>query len=128
MAEKLDKVDVVVVGTGWAGGITSAELSKQGHKVVALERGDDLEVEDFVGMKDALRYDARYDMMEDHRVQTITGRRNRDEKAIPLRTQEENFEGDNVGGSGSHWSGVTHRSEEHTSELQSRGHLVCRLL
>src|SRR5690625_3883292 len=26
----------------------------------------------------------------------------------------------------SHWSGD--RSEEHTSELQSRGHLVCRLL
>src|SRR5437870_8935836 len=25
-------------------------------------------------------------------------------------------------------SGVVHRSEEHTSELQSRGHLVCRLL
>src|SRR5207253_9627369 len=24
--------------------------------------------------------------------------------------------------------GVIHRSEEHTSELQSRGHLVCRLL
>src|SRR5690625_2836972 len=24
--------------------------------------------------------------------------------------------------------GVTERSEEHTSELQSRGHLVCRLL
>src|SRR6266508_4699251 len=24
--------------------------------------------------------------------------------------------------------GVEHRSEEHTSELQSRGHLVCRLL
>src|SRR5207253_7829218 len=23
---------------------------------------------------------------------------------------------------------ATHRSEEHTSELQSRGHLVCRLL
>src|SRR5437870_13696044 len=25
-------------------------------------------------------------------------------------------------------AGVRHRSEEHTSELQSRGHLVCRLL
>src|SRR5207253_9475903 len=24
--------------------------------------------------------------------------------------------------------GIEHRSEEHTSELQSRGHLVCRLL
>src|SRR5207253_6566942 len=26
------------------------------------------------------------------------------------------------------WSGTYRRSEEHTSELQSRGHLVCRLL
>src|SRR5439155_14003088 len=26
------------------------------------------------------------------------------------------------------WYGVVPRSEEHTSELQSRGHLVCRLL
>src|SRR5690625_5989940 len=25
-------------------------------------------------------------------------------------------------------TGASHRSEEHTSELQSRGHLVCRLL
>src|SRR5437870_6482541 len=30
---------------------------------------------------------------------------------------------------GCHWHGAAHaRSEEHTSELQSRGHLVCRLL
>src|SRR5207253_10304732 len=27
-----------------------------------------------------------------------------------------------------HWQRGTARSEEHTSELQSRGHLVCRLL
>src|SRR5436305_3929719 len=26
------------------------------------------------------------------------------------------------------WGGLAHRSEEHTSELQSRPHLVCRLL
>src|SRR5437870_10982525 len=26
------------------------------------------------------------------------------------------------------WFGIEGRSEEHTSELQSRGHLVCRLL
>jgi gluconate 2-dehydrogenase alpha chain len=30
MAEELDKVEVVVVGTGWAGGIISAELAKAG--------------------------------------------------------------------------------------------------
>src|SRR5439155_25140531 len=28
----------------------------------------------------------------------------------------------------SSWRGKSSRSEEHTSELQSRGHLVCRLL
>src|SRR5437870_10917850 len=27
-----------------------------------------------------------------------------------------------------HWRRARRRSEEHTSELQSRGHLVCRLL
>src|SRR5438445_6894507 len=27
-----------------------------------------------------------------------------------------------------HWLGAQHRSEEHTSELQSRQYLVCRLL
>lgn len=32
MAIKLDKVDVVVVGTGWAGGIPSAELAKKDIK------------------------------------------------------------------------------------------------
>lgn len=39
MATKLDKVDVVVVGVGWAGGIISAEMAKAGKNVVALERG-----------------------------------------------------------------------------------------
>src|SRR5690625_6209198 len=31
-------------------------------------------------------------------------------------------------GGGSFWTAMVERSEEHTSELQSRGHLVCRLL
>src|SRR5690625_7903214 len=31
-------------------------------------------------------------------------------------------------GGSTHRQMVTHRSEEHTAELQSRGHLVCRLL
>ena len=29
MAKELDKVDVVIVGSGWAGGITAAELSNE---------------------------------------------------------------------------------------------------
>src|SRR5690625_7979765 len=112
MAIKLDKVDVVIVGTGWSGSIPAAELTKEGYKVVALERGEDKNVTDYIGAKDALRYDARHGMMEDHSVQTITARSNAKEDAFPLRTQVENFEGNDVGGSSSHWSGVTHRATE----------------
>lgn len=120
MAKKLDKVDVVIVGTGWSGGIPAAELSKAGYKVVALERGKDRNVTDYFGAKDALRYDARHGMMEDHTVQTITARSSTDEEAFPLRTQEENFEGNNVGGSSSHWSGVTHRPTEFDFQARSK--------
>ena len=38
MAEELDKVDVVVVGTGWAGGIVSAELAKAGKMLSLLKK------------------------------------------------------------------------------------------
>ncbi len=120
MAKKLDKVDVVVVGTGWASGIPAAELTKAGYKVVALERGKDREVTDYIGAKDALRYDKRHEMMEDHTIQTITARNSDKEEAFPLRTQEENFEGNNVGGSSSHWSGVTHRPTEFDFEARSK--------
>lgn len=116
----MKKVDVVVVGAGWAGGIVAAELTKKGYNVVGLERGKEQSISDFVGSKDALRYDARYDMMEDHTIQTITGRRNENEEASPLRTQKENYEGTNVGGSGSHWSGVTHRATQFDFEARTK--------
>lgn len=112
MAIKFDKVDVVVVGTGWAGGIPSAELTKKGYKVVALERGKDHDHSDFVGSKDELRYASRYEIMTDNSIQTVTARGGLDDEAFPLRTQGENFEGNNVGGSSVHWSGVTQRGRK----------------
>ena len=39
MVTKLPKVDVVTIGVGWSAGIIAAELTKQGKKVVGLERG-----------------------------------------------------------------------------------------
>lgn len=118
MAIKLDKVDVVVVGTGWAGGIPSAELAKKGYKVVALERGKDHDRSDFVGSKDELRYASRHGIMTDNSISTVTARGTLDEEAFPLRTQSENFEGNNVGGSSVHWSGVTQRGRKF--DLQAR--------
>lgn len=118
MAIKLDKVDVVVVGTGWGGGIPSAELAKKGYKVVALERGKDHNHSDFVGSKDELRYAARHEIMTDNSISTVTARGSLDEEAFPLRTQSENFEGNNVGGSSVHWSGVTQRGRKF--DLQAR--------
>ena len=118
MAIKLDKVDVVIVGTGWSGGIPAAELAKKGYKVVALERGKDQNHNDFVGSKDELRYAHRHDLMTDNSISTITGRGSMDEEAFPLRTPQENFEGNNVGGSSAHWSGVTQRARKF--DLQAR--------
>src|SRR5690625_5134533 len=120
MAKKLDKVDVVIVGTGWSGGIPAAELEKEGYSVVALERGVDKDVTDYIDAKDSLRYDARHGMMEDHSVQTITARSTTDETAFPLRTQEENFEGNDVGGSSAHWSGVTRRPTKFDFEARTK--------
>ncbi|MBB6448562.1 choline dehydrogenase-like flavoprotein [Geomicrobium halophilum] len=63
MPEQLDKVDVVVVGSGWAGGIVSAEMAKAGYEVVCLERGAEKSVEDYMHVKDELRFSTRYEMM-----------------------------------------------------------------
>src|SRR5699024_4704377 len=109
---KLDKVDVVIVGTGWSGGIPAAELAKKGYKVMALERGEDHNHDDFVGSKDELRYANRYEIMTDNSVSTVTARATPDDEAFRLRTQQENFEGNNVGGSSVHWSVVTQRGRK----------------
>ena len=60
MATELEKVDVVVVGMGWAGGIVSAELAKAGKNVVGLEKGHNAKRSDYIGVKDELRFDNRF--------------------------------------------------------------------
>src|SRR5439155_24155715 len=53
------------------------------------------------------------DVRGDHEIGTIGD----DHVSVPLQLRHERVAHD-----------IGHRSEEHTSELQSRGHLVCRLL
>jgi len=120
MVKKLDKVDVVVVGTGWAGGIISAELAKTGKKVVALERGEQRETADYTGVKDELRYTNRFEMMQDLSHETMTSRRTMDETALPVRTRDEMMAGTDMGGGSVHWAGATYRWLPYDFEIRSK--------
>jgi len=120
MAKKLDKVDVVVVGTGWAGGIISAELAKAGKKVVALERGEEKQQSDYTGVKDELRFTDRFEMMQNLSHETITSRNTMDEKALPVRTRDEMMAGTDLGGGSVHWAGATYRWTPYDFEIRSQ--------
>ena len=116
----MDKVDVVVVGTGWAGGIVCAELAKAGHKVVALERGENRKTADYTGVKDELRYTNRFEMMQNLSHETVTSRNEIDETALPIRTQEEMMAGTDLGGGGVHWAGASYRWDPYDFEIYSK--------
>ena len=120
MAKKLDKVDVVVVGTGWAGGIVSAELAKAGHKVVALERGENRNLSDYTGVKDELRYTNRFEMMQNLSHETVTSRNEIDGTALPVRTKEEMMAGTDLGGGGVHYAGASYRYDPYDFEIYSK--------
>ena len=120
MAEKLQKVQVVVVGTGWAGGIIAAEVAKAGYKVVAFERGENKTRNDYTGVKDELRYTNRYEMMKNLSPSTITSRVSLDETALPVRTQDEFMEGTDLGGGSVHWAGATYRYKPYDFEIYSK--------
>ncbi|AXF55935.1 GMC family oxidoreductase [Salicibibacter kimchii] len=120
MPEQLDKVDVVVVGSGWAGGIVSAEMAKEGYEVVCLERGEEKAVEDYVHVKDELRFTSRHEMMQDLSSETVTSRHKRDITALPVRTQDDMNVGNDVGGGSVHWSGATFRFLPYDFEIYSQ--------
>lgn len=120
MAQKLDKVDVVVVGSGWAGGIIAAELSKAGHKVKILERGKDQGRSDFIGVKDELRYTNRHEMMEKLTGDTITSRVGINDTALPVRLRSELNTGTGLGGGSTHWAGSVYRWRPYDFEIRSK--------
>lgn len=120
MVKKLDKIEVVVVGVGWTGGIVAAELTKAGKKVVGLERGSNRSTEDFQMIHDEYRYGQRYGLMQDASKETITFRNKRDEKALPMRKLGSFLMGENVGGAGVHWNGQTWRFLPYDFELKTQ--------
>ena len=120
MVTKLDKVPVVTIGVGWAGGIVAAELSKAGHKVVGLERGSNRVTEDFANKHDELRYINRHELMNKLSDLSFTFRNNTEETAAPLRHPDSAIVGRDVGGGGLHWAAQTHRYFPYDFEIRSK--------
>ncbi|MFJ7733316.1 GMC family oxidoreductase [Lysinibacillus sp. NPDC097231] len=109
MVQTLPGVDVVTVGVGWTGGIVAAECSKAGLKVVGLERGQKRGTEDYQTIHDEYRYAIRYDLMQNLSKETVSFRNNRNMKALPMRQLGSFLLGEGLGGSGTHWNGMTYR-------------------
>lgn len=120
MVTKLPKVDVVTIGVGWSAGIIAAELTKQGKKVVGLERGKERKTEDYFMAHDELRYAVRHEMMQDLSKETITFRNNNKMRSLPMRSYGSFLLGVGVGGSGAHWNGQNFRFLPYDFELRSK--------
>ncbi|ARK24055.1 GMC family oxidoreductase [Sporosarcina sp. P37] len=120
MVKKLEKVDAVIVGSGWVGGIAAAELTKAGYNVVVLERGKNKKHEDFIGTKDELRYSKRYDLMQELNKDTITSRNSMSKEAMPVRNNMNARLGNHTGGAGVHWNGMAFRWLPYDFEIYSK--------
>lgn len=112
MSTELPRVDAVLVGVGWTGGILAKELTQAGLEVVGLERGRYRETDpDFQPphIHDELRYHVRHELMQDLSRETLTFRNTRDQTALPYRVLGSFLPGEGLGGAGVHWNGVTWR-------------------
>jgi gluconate 2-dehydrogenase alpha chain len=109
MAKPHPKVDAVIIGVGWVGGIIASELTKAGLKVVGLERGVKRGVADFQNDHDELAYAIRYELFQDTSKETWTLRHNLRETALPIRQLGSFLPGVGLGGAGVHWNGQTWR-------------------
>src|SRR3954464_3844349 len=115
-----EKIDVVIIGVGAAGGILAAELGKAGMKVIGLERGPRLKTEDF-NPHDELRYFQRLDLRPNPKRQPITSRPNANGRAVPVARQDY---GNQAGGGTVHYGAVSWRM--HEDDFRARSHTIAR--
>jgi len=121
-AATLKPVDIVIVGLGWAGGIVAKELAPTKLKIVAFERGIPRDTApDFLAPRihDELRYNARHELVQNLRKETLTFRNEPSQLALPMRQLGSFLPGDGVGGAGTHWSGLQWRWTEWEHKMYS---------
>jgi len=112
VAQKLDPVEVLLVGFGWTGAIMAQELTEAGLNVLALERGEWRDTPtDFATTfaQDELRYYWRHELFQRANHDTLTFRNKASETALPMRHLGSFLPGSNVGGAGVHWNGQVWR-------------------
>jgi gluconate 2-dehydrogenase alpha chain len=123
VVQRLQAVDVVVIGVGMVGSIVAKELAAAGYKVVGLERGQPrFTVPEFQGpaIHDELRFDVRKALMQDNTREPLTFRNQASETALPIRRWESFLPGTGLGGSMVHWNGQTYRFQANDFELATR--------
>lgn len=125
MAVQHKKVDVVTVGAGYTAGILAWKLTKAGHSVVSIERGEPRATyPDFQHNHDSLRNSVRKVMMINLEKESWTWRPNPKAPALPMRRYGSFHPGEGYGGSGAHWSGMLWRFLE--TDFKYRSHHVQR--
>lgn len=97
---KLEPVDVVIIGTGATGGTAAKVLSERGLKVVGLDRGPWLKPKDYSG--DEIKYVNRNFLVPDPILNPRTYRQSADEKA---ELSSFSMLPQMVGGGTVHWAG-----------------------
>jgi len=120
---KKDKVDVVLVGFGWTGAIMGQELTNDGLKVVALERGGPRDTPtdaEYPKVLDELAYSVRGKLFQDLSKETVTIRHSVEEVAVPYRQNGSFLLGNGVGGAGFHWNGMHYRNLPEELQLYTR--------
>jgi gluconate 2-dehydrogenase alpha chain len=123
MATKLPRVDILVVGMGWTGGILAKELAQTGLKIVVLERGGPRSTKNDFSIpqiRDELRFVQRNELMMDVGKDTYTVRNKPSETALPMRRLGSFLPGEGVGGAGVHWNGTTWRWSDHELRIRSK--------
>ena len=106
------RVDVVIIGLGAAGGVLAKELATAGMKVVALERGDFIQASDLNHM-DELRMSVRGGLSNNFPYRTTT----RPDDRSPARVQSSDAAG--VGGQTLHWAAMAWRNHEDDFRVRS---------
>jgi gluconate 2-dehydrogenase alpha chain len=123
MVQRLNEVDVVVIGVGMVGSIVAKELAAAGYKVVGLERGQArFTVPEFQSpaIHDELRFDVRKALMQDNTREPVTFRNQGSQVALPVRRWESFLPGTGLGGSMVHWNGQTYRFHANDFQLATR--------